>query len=56
MEAVAEERVELGIIEGPAMRRDVKTERLVEDEMGADCESEPCVGGEGRGERFGRRS
>jgi DNA-binding transcriptional LysR family regulator len=33
VEAVAEERVELGIIEGPAMRRDVKTERLVQDEM-----------------------
>jgi LysR family transcriptional regulator, transcriptional activator of the cysJI operon len=33
VEAVAGERVELGIIEGPAMRRDVKTERLVEDEM-----------------------
>lgn len=32
-EAVAEERVALGIIEGPAMRRDVKTERMVEDEM-----------------------
>jgi DNA-binding transcriptional LysR family regulator len=30
---VAEKRVELGIIEGPAMRRDVKTERMVEDEM-----------------------
>ncbi|MEO8737498.1 MAG: LysR family transcriptional regulator [Edaphobacter sp.] len=32
-EAVAEERVTLGIIEGPAMRRDVKTERMVQDEM-----------------------
>jgi DNA-binding transcriptional LysR family regulator len=32
-EAVAEERVALGIIEGPAMRRDVKTERMVRDEM-----------------------
>jgi DNA-binding transcriptional LysR family regulator len=32
-EAVAEERVALGIIEGPAMRRDVKTERMVQDEM-----------------------
>ena len=32
-EAVAEEQVELGIIEGPAMRRDVKTERMVQDEM-----------------------
>ena len=29
VEAVAEEKVELGIIEGPAMRRDVKTERMV---------------------------
>ncbi len=33
VEAVAEEQVELGIIEGPAMRRDVKTERMVQDEM-----------------------
>jgi DNA-binding transcriptional LysR family regulator len=33
VEAVAEERVELGIIEGPAMRRDVKTERMIRDEM-----------------------
>lgn len=33
VEAVAEENVELGIIEGPAMRRDVKTERMVRDEM-----------------------
>jgi DNA-binding transcriptional LysR family regulator len=33
VEAVAEERVELGIIEGPAMRRDVKTERMMRDEM-----------------------
>jgi DNA-binding transcriptional LysR family regulator len=32
-EAVAEEKVALGIIEGPAMRRDVKTERMVQDEM-----------------------
>jgi DNA-binding transcriptional LysR family regulator len=32
-EAVAEKRVALGIIEGPAMRRDVKTERMIEDEM-----------------------
>jgi DNA-binding transcriptional LysR family regulator len=32
-EAVAEERITLGIIEGPAMRRDVKTERMVQDEM-----------------------
>ncbi len=33
VEAVAEERVALGIIEGPAMRRDVKAERMVRDEM-----------------------
>jgi LysR family transcriptional regulator, transcriptional activator of the cysJI operon len=33
VEAVAEERVELGIIEGPAMRRDVKTQRMIQDEM-----------------------
>jgi DNA-binding transcriptional LysR family regulator len=33
VEAVAEEKVMLGIIEGPAMRRDVKTERMVQDEM-----------------------
>src|ERR1700761_215087 len=33
VEAVAEEQVELGIIEGPAMRRDVKTERMMQDEM-----------------------
>jgi DNA-binding transcriptional LysR family regulator len=33
VEAVAEKRVELGIIEGPAMRRDVKTERMMQDEM-----------------------
>ena len=33
VEAVAEEKVELGIIEGPAMRRDVKTEQMVRDEM-----------------------
>lgn len=32
-EAVAEQQVMLGIIEGPAMRRDVKTERMVQDEM-----------------------
>lgn len=32
-EAVAEGRVALGIIEGPAMRRDVKMERMVRDEM-----------------------
>jgi DNA-binding transcriptional LysR family regulator len=32
-EAVAEERVTLGLIEGPAMRRDVKVERMVKDEM-----------------------
>jgi DNA-binding transcriptional LysR family regulator len=33
VEAVAEEQIELGIIEGPAMRRDVKTERMMRDEM-----------------------
>jgi DNA-binding transcriptional LysR family regulator len=33
VEAVAEQRVMLGIIEGPAMRRDVKTEPMVQDEM-----------------------
>ena len=33
VEAVAEERVALGIIEGPAMRRDVKTERMMRDQM-----------------------
>ena len=33
VEAVVEGRVALGIIEGPAMRRDVKTERMVRDEM-----------------------
>jgi DNA-binding transcriptional LysR family regulator len=33
VEAVAEERVTLGIIEGPAMRRDVKTRRMIQDEM-----------------------
>jgi LysR family transcriptional regulator, transcriptional activator of the cysJI operon len=33
VEAVAEERVELGIIEGPAMRRDVKTRRMIQDEI-----------------------
>jgi DNA-binding transcriptional LysR family regulator len=33
VDAVAEEKVELGIIEGPAMRRGVKTERMVQDEM-----------------------
>ena len=32
-EAVAEEKVALGIIEGPAMRRDLKAERMVRDEM-----------------------
>lgn len=32
-EAVAERRIALGIIEGPAMRRDMKTERMVRDEM-----------------------
>lgn len=33
VEAVAEKKIALGIIEGPAMRRDVKTERMVKDEM-----------------------
>jgi LysR family transcriptional regulator, transcriptional activator of the cysJI operon len=33
VEAVVEETVALGIIEGPAMRREVKTERMVRDEM-----------------------
>jgi DNA-binding transcriptional LysR family regulator len=33
VEEVAEKKVALGIIEGPAMRRDVKTERMVRDEM-----------------------
>lgn len=33
VEAVAEGRIELGIIEGPAMRRGVKTSRLMQDEM-----------------------
>ena len=33
VEAVAEKKVALGIIEGPAMRREVKTERMVQDEM-----------------------
>ncbi len=33
VEEVAEKKVTLGIIEGPAMRRDVKTERMVQDEM-----------------------
>lgn len=32
-EAVALQKVALGIIEGPAMRRDVKAERMVQDEM-----------------------
>src|SRR5690348_14716585 len=32
-EAVAEREVALGIIEGPPMRRDVKTEPMVQDEM-----------------------
>lgn len=32
-EAVAEQRVDLGIIEGPAMRRGLRTERLVADEI-----------------------
>ena len=33
VEAVVKEKIALGIIEGPAMRRDVKTERMVQDEM-----------------------
>lgn len=33
VEAVAGEKVALGMIEGPAMRRDVKTEPMVKDEM-----------------------
>jgi DNA-binding transcriptional LysR family regulator len=33
VEAVAEQRISLGIIEGPAMRREVKTERMIRDEM-----------------------
>jgi DNA-binding transcriptional LysR family regulator len=33
VQAVADEEVALGIIEGPAMRRDVKTARMVRDEM-----------------------
>jgi DNA-binding transcriptional LysR family regulator len=33
VEAVTEKKVVLGIIEGPAMRREVKTERMVQDEM-----------------------
>jgi LysR family transcriptional regulator, transcriptional activator of the cysJI operon len=33
VEAVAEKKVALGIIEGPAMRRDVKTDRMAQDEM-----------------------
>jgi DNA-binding transcriptional LysR family regulator len=33
VEAVAEERIPLGIIEGPAMRRGLKTERMMQDEM-----------------------
>ena len=32
-EAVAEQRLDLGIIEGPAMRRGLRTERLVSDEI-----------------------
>jgi DNA-binding transcriptional LysR family regulator len=31
--ALAEGRIELGVIEGPAMRRDIKTEKLLEDRM-----------------------
>ncbi|WP_263366623.1 LysR family transcriptional regulator [Edaphobacter bradus] len=33
VQVVAEERVALGLIEGPAMRREVKTERMTRDEM-----------------------
>jgi DNA-binding transcriptional LysR family regulator len=33
VEAVVAEKITLGIIEGPAMRREVKTERMVTDEM-----------------------
>ncbi len=33
VEAVAEQSIELGIIEGPAMRREVKTRRMIQDEM-----------------------
>jgi LysR family transcriptional regulator, transcriptional activator of the cysJI operon len=33
VEEVAEKKVALGIIEGPPMRRDMKTERMVKDEM-----------------------
>ncbi|MGF7178763.1 LysR substrate-binding domain-containing protein [Tunturiibacter psychrotolerans] len=33
VDAVTEKKVALGIIEGPAMRREVKTERMVQDEM-----------------------
>ncbi len=33
VEAIAEKRIALGIIEGPAMRRDLKTERMMHDEM-----------------------
>ncbi|MHB1022424.1 MAG: LysR substrate-binding domain-containing protein [Acidobacteriaceae bacterium] len=33
VEALAAGRIELGIIEGPAMRRDIKTEKLLEDRM-----------------------
>jgi LysR family transcriptional regulator, transcriptional activator of the cysJI operon len=33
VEAVAEQEIALGIIEGPAMRRDVKVERMIRDEM-----------------------
>ena len=33
VEAVAEKKISLGIIEGPAMRREVKTERMAQDEM-----------------------
>jgi DNA-binding transcriptional LysR family regulator len=33
VEEVVEETIALGIIEGPAMRREVKTERMIQDEM-----------------------
>lgn len=33
VEALAEGKIDLGIIEGPAMRRDIKTEKLLEDRM-----------------------
>jgi DNA-binding transcriptional LysR family regulator len=33
VEAVAEKKIAMGVIEGPAMRREMKTERMVRDEM-----------------------